>query len=145
MIRRPPRSTLFPYTTLFRSFLVEHRARFGHAGSGQSVELVNLRVVALREGPLPRFADARRVVQRPGASRPITWRGSRVSAAVWALDDLPPGVTIAGPAILAGRGAPAPVRAPGGGAGPPRGGRVGGRTRPPDSAGSRRGGKRSRS
>src|SRR3989449_3979498 len=25
MIRRPPRSTLFPYTTLFRS--VEHRAR----------------------------------------------------------------------------------------------------------------------
>src|SRR3712207_8936214 len=24
MIRRPPRSTLFPYTTLFRSFLVLH-------------------------------------------------------------------------------------------------------------------------
>src|SRR6266542_2108215 len=24
MIRRPPRSTLFPYTTLFRSFLVVH-------------------------------------------------------------------------------------------------------------------------
>src|SRR5438046_463215 len=47
------------------AFLVEHRARFGHAGSGQSVELVNLRVVALREGPLPRFADARRVVSAP--------------------------------------------------------------------------------
>jgi N-methylhydantoinase A len=89
------------------AFLVEHRARFGHAGSGQSVELVNLRVVALREGPLPQFADVRRVVQRPGASRPITWRGSRVSAAVWALDDLAPGVTIAGPAILAGRNATA--------------------------------------
>src|SRR2546429_4238455 len=26
MIRRPPRSTLFPYTTLFRSFLVIHPA-----------------------------------------------------------------------------------------------------------------------
>src|SRR5437764_5752909 len=64
------------------AFLVEHRARFGHAGKGQSVELVNLRVVALREGPLPRFADARRVVQRPGASRPITWRGSRGSTAL---------------------------------------------------------------
>src|SRR6184192_283646 len=89
------------------AFLVEHRARFGHAGKGQSVELVNLRVVALREGPLPRFADARRVVQRPGASRPITWRGSRVSTAFWALDDLAPGVTIAGPAILAGRDATA--------------------------------------
>src|SRR2546430_10778044 len=25
MIRRPPRSTLFPYTTLFRSFLLPHR------------------------------------------------------------------------------------------------------------------------
>src|SRR5574337_696254 len=28
MIRRPPRSTLFPYTTLFRSFV------FGHLGDG---------------------------------------------------------------------------------------------------------------
>src|SRR5213593_238763 len=36
------------------AFLVEHRARFGHAGSDRSVEIVNLRVVALREGPLPR-------------------------------------------------------------------------------------------
>src|SRR3712207_7662726 len=29
MIRRPPRSTLFPYTTLFRSVVVEHAARRG--------------------------------------------------------------------------------------------------------------------
>src|SRR5207244_2688335 len=87
------------------AFLVEHRARFGHAGSDRSVEIVNLRVVALREGPLPRFADPRRVVQRPGASRPITVRGVRVSASVWALDELAAGVTIAGPAILAGRNA----------------------------------------
>src|SRR3712207_8811797 len=27
MIRRPPRSTLFPYTTLFRSLCVSHRRR----------------------------------------------------------------------------------------------------------------------
>src|SRR3712207_7735495 len=33
MIRRPPRSTLFPYTTLFRSGL--HRA--GQAGVGQGL------------------------------------------------------------------------------------------------------------
>src|SRR5947208_578664 len=91
------------------AFLVEHRARFGHAGSDQTIELVNLRVVALREGPVPRFADARRMVQRPGASRPITLRGARVSASVWALDDLAAGVTIAGPAILAGRDATALV------------------------------------
>src|SRR5688572_31284290 len=29
MIRRPPRSTLFPYTTLFRSLVEEHVRRFG--------------------------------------------------------------------------------------------------------------------
>ena len=89
------------------AFLVEHRARFGHARTDQAVEIVNLRVVALRDGPLPRFADARRGVQRPGASRPITLRETRVSASVWALDDLAAGVTIAGPAILAGRNATA--------------------------------------
>src|SRR2546422_6324603 len=49
MIRRPPRSTLFPYTTLFRSFVKEHMTkpvigyvagltapkgrRMGHAGA----------------------------------------------------------------------------------------------------------------
>jgi len=89
------------------AFLAEHRARFGHAASDQAVELVNLRVVALREGPVPRFSGPRRVVQRPGASRPIALRGARVSASVWALDELAPGVTIAGPAILAGRDATA--------------------------------------
>src|SRR2546429_6411927 len=30
MIRRPPRSTLFPYTTLFRSWEILHR-RWGHS------------------------------------------------------------------------------------------------------------------
>src|SRR2546427_497886 len=32
MIRRPPRSTLFPYTTLFRSELVERDRRHRHPG-----------------------------------------------------------------------------------------------------------------
>src|SRR3712207_7498753 len=32
MIRRPPRSTLFPYTTLFRSKLLLQRRRFGLRG-----------------------------------------------------------------------------------------------------------------
>src|SRR3712207_8095453 len=30
MIRRPPRSTLFPYTTLFRSLLGQHRVLDAH-------------------------------------------------------------------------------------------------------------------
>src|SRR5258705_9966167 len=32
MIRRPPRSTLFPYTTLFRSLCDRHQIRYGRAG-----------------------------------------------------------------------------------------------------------------
>src|SRR3712207_8670019 len=32
MIRRPPRSTLFPYTTLFRSFLDKLRVCVAHTG-----------------------------------------------------------------------------------------------------------------
>src|SRR2546430_17726448 len=32
MIRRPPRSTLFPYTTLFRSLLNEYERRAGKTG-----------------------------------------------------------------------------------------------------------------
>src|SRR5687768_17707103 len=34
MIRRPPRSTLFPYTTLFRSAVRNHDARTGRYESG---------------------------------------------------------------------------------------------------------------
>src|SRR3712207_7548711 len=33
MIRRPPRSTLFPYTTLFRSCIGDVRCADGHRGS----------------------------------------------------------------------------------------------------------------
>src|SRR5438309_7772704 len=32
MIRRPPRSTLFPYTTLFRSRTGQHHGLFGEVG-----------------------------------------------------------------------------------------------------------------
>src|SRR2546422_11198265 len=39
MIRRPPRSTLFPYTTLFRSDRHRPPARGGEAGDGAAVEL----------------------------------------------------------------------------------------------------------
>src|SRR5260221_6296054 len=39
MIRRPPRSTLFPYTTLFRSIDAGLRSRFALAGVKHSVTL----------------------------------------------------------------------------------------------------------
>src|SRR5258707_7138433 len=62
MIRRPPRSTLFPYTTLFRSEPGDLR--------GQRVDLVDLRrdlagaVLALRR------QRARELVEAPGQRRP---------------------------------------------------------------------------
>src|SRR5205809_5085042 len=41
MLRQPPRSTLFPYTTLFRSGVLAHRLR---GAGGQKVEQAVLRV-----------------------------------------------------------------------------------------------------
>src|SRR3989442_15104847 len=38
MIRRPPRSTLFPYTTLFRSASIESRYRGGFMSINSSVQ-----------------------------------------------------------------------------------------------------------
>src|SRR2546427_6919917 len=51
MIRRPPRSTLFPYTTLFRSRITGELAKLGLAVSATSVRTI-LRLEGL--GPAPR-------------------------------------------------------------------------------------------
>src|SRR2546422_5390916 len=61
MIRRPPRSTLFPYTTLFRS-LVEHEERVVGA------RVLDVLDDATREGPDVRAAvaaDLRLVADTP--------------------------------------------------------------------------------
>src|SRR3712207_7364910 len=61
MIRRPPRSTLFPYTTLFRSRL----------RSGGAREVLGDRRAARdrrgRDGPVP-------LLVRPGLLRPLRYR-----------------------------------------------------------------------
>src|SRR3712207_7367909 len=54
MIRRPPRSTLFPYTTLFRSQPREH----GVAGRMAVVVVVALEPVEVEEGEAPGDAVA---------------------------------------------------------------------------------------
>src|SRR5688572_31687546 len=63
MIRRPPRSTLFPYTTLFRSAVDrgDDRDRQREQRLDQGVEML-LERGALRSGPLPR---RRRTARRP--------------------------------------------------------------------------------
>src|SRR5258708_29456164 len=45
MIRRPPRSTLFPYTTLFRSQLQEQAARAFESGVGRDAEEIREREI----------------------------------------------------------------------------------------------------
>src|SRR2546430_11898783 len=42
MIRRPPRSTLFPYTTLFRSFRQAHVSRRGRLAAKARIEMEDL-------------------------------------------------------------------------------------------------------
>src|SRR3712207_8313027 len=38
MIRRPPRSTLFPYTTLFRSYLIRQTVEWNAEHNGEPIE-----------------------------------------------------------------------------------------------------------
>src|ERR1051325_12074225 len=81
MIRRPPRSTLFPYTTLFRSALGEERQRGGPAGRVrpdhrrseehtselQSPYVISYAVFCLKKKPS-------RPIARCRAAPPPSWR-----------------------------------------------------------------------
>src|SRR2546430_8938278 len=53
MIRRPPRSTLFPYTTLFRSLSQERAPRIRGRGAARHVRLSLHRIVADRVARRP--------------------------------------------------------------------------------------------
>src|SRR5687768_3532364 len=52
MPRRPPRSTLFPYTTLFRSLVEDEQLRVAHIGAG------NGDFLPFAAGELDAFAEA---------------------------------------------------------------------------------------
>src|SRR3712207_7806643 len=56
MIRRPPRSTLFPYTTLFRSAQEGRHQRRAHAGAAEEPRRVELAHPAEH---VPRVAERR--------------------------------------------------------------------------------------
>src|SRR2546426_8508121 len=74
MIRRPPRSTLFPYTTLFRSehvHVIEHHgdlAEVHHLGDDQQVVLVG----GLADKLEPLLAEALETVGRRARSEEHT-------------------------------------------------------------------------
>src|SRR2546430_16474190 len=76
MIRRPPRSTLFPYTTLFRS------AFHGYSIGNQLLALVQCHMRGIQPGPIatfPAWKDKGRHVKRGERAlvlcMPITVKG----------------------------------------------------------------------
>src|SRR5437764_7714448 len=62
MIRRPPRSTLFPYTTLFRSPVIKMRARSSGTWVGRLILLAGAAAAAL---PGPRSEEHTSELQSP--------------------------------------------------------------------------------
>src|SRR2546430_14434930 len=84
MIRRPPRSTLFPYTTLFRSQInaVAQQARRHGAEIARASELLvslvaHLDQVSRAAGTLEqgsREVGSSSTVSRASRARPICWR-----------------------------------------------------------------------
>src|SRR2546430_7386430 len=80
MIRRPPRSTLFPYTTLFRS--VRRRRRRGRRGRGgaRSSELFLLDGGGLDEGPQEEHAEAGEPGGHDGVGEEVEAEGEEESS-----------------------------------------------------------------
>src|SRR3989441_5260053 len=100
MIRRPPRSTLFPYTTLFRS-----RGRGIGAGvrATPSRHLPDTRcAVHERQDVLEPRGDSRGVDQEPGVGSAADVSAAAARAARRALLDVAAGVVLGAPAALLG-------------------------------------------
>src|SRR2546429_9603146 len=73
MIRRPPRSTLFPYTTLFRSLLVE----FGEADRQLERDRRPLRQVLILEERRALLVGEGGAVELEGSAPPMRHGGVR--------------------------------------------------------------------
>src|SRR3712207_8185762 len=62
MIRRPPRSTLFPYTTLFRSDVIPGEPKAREGDPGAPAARVSIRFPAFRLSSVGALRDARRAL-----------------------------------------------------------------------------------
>src|SRR3712207_1590576 len=98
MIRRPPRSTLFPYTTLFRSARAE-RARVAAATEEKRMNLVRKELAWLRRGPpartsKPKFrieAAQALIADEPAARDSVALKGfaaRRLGRTVYDVEDV---------------------------------------------------------
>src|SRR2546426_5992045 len=64
MIRRPPRSTLFPYTTLFRSIGVAGRRGRDRVADREQIPQLEVRQVAPLVSPAPQLIEVPDLVAR---------------------------------------------------------------------------------
>src|SRR5438270_3838604 len=86
MIRRPPRSTLFPYTTLFRSEEDRRRARRDDGGGGEAVRGGDGEGQAVSEGcVLSRSCSLSPVLRGDRKSTRLNSSHSQISYAVFCL------------------------------------------------------------
>src|SRR2546430_6536198 len=86
MIRRPPRSTLFPYTTLFRSGVPGHDDRYGRFGAqalAPQLSALKSVVSALEEVTVDDLEDD--FFQRDRKSTRLNSSHSQISYAVFCL------------------------------------------------------------
>src|SRR3712207_8105059 len=84
MIRRPPRSTLFPYTTLFRSWIRKQR----RTPTVQTPEGVDLIELASEQGPMESIEDLvsrREMSAEIGKSTRLNSSHANISYAVFCL------------------------------------------------------------
>src|SRR5260221_6376974 len=88
MIRRPPRSTLFPYTTLFRSVLEKYDASMTEAELLARVEALNNDPSIhgiLVQLPLPAHIDDHKVIETDRKSTRLNSSHTVISYAVFCL------------------------------------------------------------
>src|SRR2546425_12334064 len=113
MIRRPPRSTLFPYTTLFRSLPErEHSCTSGATAGGAMVLLVEPRRLLVAILILGLSATAGAQVPTPPIQGPITSPGTPFLPSSASFNLAPGGYAPAGDFISGTPSAPcAPPRA----------------------------------
>jgi N-methylhydantoinase A/oxoprolinase/acetone carboxylase beta subunit len=87
-----------------RDFDRRHARLYGYANPARPTEVVNVRVTAtgVTEKPRLPFARARRHAARPSAQRPGRFAGRNVTVRCFRWEDLAPGSTGLGPAVITG-------------------------------------------
>src|SRR5687768_17925940 len=85
MIRRPPRSTLFPYTTLFRSFHRESFKRVLAALADQQISITTYELPRLHERSFETLSDRHKEVLKDRKSTRLNSSHGYISYAVFCL------------------------------------------------------------